>query len=64
MVACQTDNIVFSKKLLDKWGEDKKDLFLIQLGSIFYNLNGENVGLLIEKNLKRYKCEFDLFEKL
>ncbi len=51
MVACQTDNIFFSKRLLDIWGEDKKELFLMQLGLIFWNLNGENVGLLIEKNL-------------
>lgn len=64
MVACQTDNIVFSKRLLDIWGEDKKELFLIQLGSIFWGLNGENVGLLIEKNLMLYKCKFDLFEKV
>lgn len=64
MVACQTDNIVIGKKLLDIWGEDKKELFLMQLGSIFWGLNGENVGLLIEKNLMRYKCEFNLFEKI
>lgn len=64
MVACQTDNIVFSKKLLDKWGEEKREFFLVQLGSIFWNLNGKNVGLLIEKNLMQFKCKFDLFEEI
>ena len=64
MVACQTDNIVFSKKLLDKWGKEKREFFLVQLGSIFWNLNGKNVGLLIEKNLMQFKCKFDLFEEI
>ena len=48
----------------DKWGKEKREFFLVQLGSIFWNLNGKNVGLLIEKNLMQFKCKFDLFEEI
>lgn len=61
MVACHSDNIVFSKKLLDRWGEDIKNEFLSQCVSSFLAINGENIGLKIEKNLTRFKCQFDLF---
>lgn len=61
MVACQSDNVVFSKKLLDKWGEGKINAFLSQYTSSFLALNGENIGLTIERNLTKFRCEFDLF---
>ena len=47
-----------------EWGKEKREFFLVQLGSIFWNLNGKNVGLLIEKNLMQFKCKFDLFEEI
>ena len=61
MVACQSDNVVFSKKLLEQWGEDKINEFLSQYTSSFLALNGENIGLTIERNLTKFKCQFDLF---
>lgn len=64
MVACQSDNFVFSKKLLDKWGEEKIEVFRHQCMSSFLALNGKNIGLTIEKNIKRFKCQFDLFENI
>ena len=64
MVACQSDNFVFSKKLLDSWGEEKIEVFRHQCMSSFLALNGKNIGLAIEKNIKRFKCQFDLFENI
>ena len=64
MVACQSDNFVFSKKLLDSWGEEKIEVFRHQCMSSFLALNGKNIGLAIEKNIKRFKCQCDLFENI
>ena len=64
MVACQSDNYVFSKKLLDSWGEEKTEVFRHQCTSSFLALNGENIGLTIERNIKKFKCQFNLFENL
>ena len=64
MVACQSDNFVFSKKLLDSWGEEKIEVFRHQCMSSFLALNGKNIGLAIEKNIKRFKCQFDFFENI
>lgn len=62
MVACHSDNVVFSKKLLDKWGEDIIKEFLSQYVSSFLAINGENIGLKIEENITKFKCKFNLFE--
>lgn len=64
MVACQSDNFVFSKRLLDSWGEEKIEVFRHQCMSSFLALNGKNIGLAIEKNIKKFKCLFDLFENI
>ena len=64
MVACQSDNFVFSKKLLDTWGEETKNIFLMQCMSTFIAKNGRNIGQIIEKNMKEYECHFDLFLKI
>ena len=54
----------FSIKLLDSWGEEKIEVFRHQCMSSFLALNGKNIGLAIEKNIKRFKCQFDLFENI
>lgn len=64
MVACQSDNVVFGKRLLDVWGETTKRKFLDQYVSSFVELNGENVGLSIEKNICDFRCGFNLFERV
>ncbi len=37
MVACQSDNFVFSKKLLDSWGEEKIEVFVINVCHHFWH---------------------------
>lgn len=62
MVTCHSDNIVFSKKLLDKWDEDDKQYFLNEYMSTFIGINGKNIGQEIEKKMLIYDCKFNLFK--
>lgn len=64
MVTCQSDNIVFSKNLLDTWDEKSKEFFLNEYISTFIGLNGENIGLKIEKNILNFDNKFNLFKVL
>lgn len=64
MVACQSDNFVFSKKLLDTWGEETMNMFLTQCMSTVISIKGRNIGQEIERNIKKYVCKFDLFLRI
>lgn len=63
MVVCHSDNFALSPAMVERWDEDTKKFFLNEFTATFIGMGDcENVGQVIEKNLLKFPCKFDLFE--
>lgn len=63
MVVCRLDNFAINPSVVDSWDDDTKKFFLNEFTSTFLGIGDcENVGQMIEKNLIKFPCRFNLFE--
>lgn len=64
MIVCQSDNFAFNPKMIDSWDKDTLDFFKNEFVSFLFGTSKiKNIGMEIEKNLVKFKCQFDLFKQ-